>query len=73
LEKWCVIFRGSSSICIWNSCIALAYLILVMHELWLARNNLWDLIVRCAWELELVDFYVMVYVCDFKLLSFDVF
>jgi hypothetical protein len=58
--------------CIWNSCIALAYLISVTHELWLACNNLWDLMVWRGWELELelVDFYVMVYVCDFKLLIF---
>jgi hypothetical protein len=42
--------------CIWNSCIALACLISVVHELWLACNNLWDLRygVWCGWELELV-------------------
>jgi hypothetical protein len=31
--------------CIWNSYIALACLISVMHELWLACNNLWDFMV----------------------------
>jgi hypothetical protein len=56
--------------CIWNSCIALACLISVIDELWLACNNLWDFMVWCGWELEVVDIYVMIYICDFKLLIF---
>jgi hypothetical protein len=75
--EWCVIFRGGLTFfaCIWNSCIALACLISVMHELWLACNNLWDLRygVWCGRELELVVILwwsmVVISIC----LSYDLF
>jgi hypothetical protein len=76
LEECCVIYRGSSLLAyIWNSCIALACLISVVHELWLACNNLWDLRygVWCGWELELVVilwwFVIVISFC----LSYDLF
>jgi hypothetical protein len=66
---------GGAHFFAWNSCIALACLISVVHELWLACNILWDLRygVWCGWELELVVILwwsmVVVSIC----LSYDLF